>query len=156
MALLLVRRAAFSVTVCSSCKSVARIPIRAATCLRSQMPQSRLSTSTSSPAAADPFMLSMLTSRAKWSTNEQGKLTKQFEFRDERTANRFLDQYKDVLLRTSATLPFERAGSAVRVTISSSAGPGTSSTSAISQPELQLAMAADDVAAELQLGGRWN
>jgi hypothetical protein len=173
---------------------------------------------------ADPDVLHMLTTISKWSRTASGHMRKRYEFRDARTAERFLNQAQDAFLRVpgwggvsggggggggdgggsaaagatsvaSEAPHMHREGGIVVLVVGGpraaavAAGAGAGGTSAgagapapsthapssspspssppshphashhtraVMQRELDLALAADDVAAELQLGGRWN
>jgi hypothetical protein len=116
--------------------------------------------------AADEGTLRMMTSYSKWRVAASGHLQKEYEFRDVRTAERFIAQAADALLpyHLPAPLPMARAGPAspvLALTIDVDGGKGAPQAAGgpprvITQRELDVALVVDDVAAELQLAGRWN
>ncbi len=110
-------------------------------------------------APADAGALRMLTSFGKWAApgddagRTAGVLVKTYEFRDARTAGRFVAQARDAFAAAGARAPAVALSHDGGARVVAAVGAGAA---AVSQAHVDAAMAADDVAAELQLGGRWN
>ena len=117
-------------------------------------------------APADAFVLDMLLKNCKWregdgpAASSSSRLRKAFELRDVPTAARFELQARDLCLRLeregagAAPLAVTRAPDSAVVELCVARPPGSDLT--LTQREVEVALAADDVAAALQLGGKWN
>lgn len=110
-------------------------------------------------APADPDVVSMLMSAAHWKRGADGLLTKAYEFRDGKTADRFFAQATDLLVKMQSNPNQLAIDGKVVTLIVAAISKGAAQKGFSRQPlqgEIDVALAVDDVAAELQLGGRWN
>jgi hypothetical protein len=132
---------------------------------------------------ADAFSVEMLTSASQWrvaATDDDGcgasgapasRLRKAFELADARTATRFEAQLRDLNLRLArrGLEPLHLAARAAPTGAASGSGgavvaivdvrvarPAGAAPRVLTQREVDAAMAADSVAAELQLAGKWS
>lgn len=119
-----------------------------------------LGTTTANAApAADEQLLAMVLRSSKWTqAGPSAPLAKVYEFKDAKSRDTFLARARDLQLRSGIAFALTTQGDLAAVVQARAAAPGGGAVAQgpVSQDELELALAVDEVAAELQLGGRWN